>query len=158
MHHPSRTARGFTLVEILVTVAIIGLLSTLAVVALGDARTRSRDSKRVSDVRGIMTALELYNNDNNGYPTELTPVALGVGSHRALCGGGFKAVCDPGEDVMMGIIPDAPTPWDGDCTESENEYSYETPGGGEYVIGFCLGKSVGELSEGTHTGSPNGIE
>ena len=150
--------RGFTLVEILVVVAIIGLLSTIAVVALGDARKRGRDSKRVSDIRGIMTALELYNNDNNGYPVEMSGVVLGQGDHRALCAGGFKAVCDPGETIIMGIIPDAPTPWDDACTQAQNDYTYITPGGGEYEIGFCIGKSVGDLPAGVHTGSPNGIE
>ena len=55
-----RKQRGFTLIELLVVIAIIGLLSTLAVVALNNARMKSRDAKRVSDVKQIQTALELY--------------------------------------------------------------------------------------------------
>ncbi|MCX6799899.1 MAG: prepilin-type N-terminal cleavage/methylation domain-containing protein, partial [Candidatus Falkowbacteria bacterium] len=64
--------RGFTLIELLVVIAIIGLLSTLAVVALNNARTKSRDARRVSDIRQVQSALELYFNDNNSYPASVT--------------------------------------------------------------------------------------
>ncbi|EKD56864.1 MAG: Type II secretory pathway pseudopilin PulG-like protein [uncultured bacterium] len=59
---------GFTLVELLVVISIIGLLATLAIVSLNAARTRSRDTKRASDLRTIQTALELYFDENDDYP------------------------------------------------------------------------------------------
>ncbi|MCF7820369.1 MAG: prepilin-type N-terminal cleavage/methylation domain-containing protein, partial [Candidatus Pacebacteria bacterium] len=62
--------KGFTLIELLVVIAIIGLLSTMSVVALNSARQKSRDAKRVADIKQIQTALELYYNDNNGYPLQ----------------------------------------------------------------------------------------
>ncbi|MFH0972699.1 MAG: prepilin-type N-terminal cleavage/methylation domain-containing protein, partial [Patescibacteria group bacterium] len=62
---------GFTLIELLVVIAIIGLLSTLAIVALNNARQKSRDARRVSDIKQIQTALELYYNDANGYPSSI---------------------------------------------------------------------------------------
>ena len=71
--------KGFTLVELLVVIAIIALLSTMAVVALSSAREKARNVKRVADVKQIVTSLELYNNDANGYPVEMSPVALGEG-------------------------------------------------------------------------------
>src|SRR3990167_7007823 len=67
--------KGFTLIELLVVVAIIGLLSTLAVVALSSARLKARDSKRLSDLKQIQTALELYYTDKSEYPTEARPRA-----------------------------------------------------------------------------------
>jgi general secretion pathway protein G len=51
---------GFTLIELLIVIAIIGLLSTLAVVALSNARAKARDAKRISDIKQIQKALELY--------------------------------------------------------------------------------------------------
>ena len=59
---------GFTLIELLVVIAIIGLLSTVAVVSLNNARKKARMTKRAADMKQMRTALELYYNDNNGYP------------------------------------------------------------------------------------------
>lgn len=51
---------GFTLIELLIVLAIIGLLSTLAIVALTNAQQTARDVKREADLNQIQTALELY--------------------------------------------------------------------------------------------------
>ena len=69
----SKNKLAFTLIELLVVIAIIGVLSTLSIVALGNARTKSRDARRVADVKQIATALELYYNDNGNYPVIITP-------------------------------------------------------------------------------------
>ena len=66
--------KGFTLIELLVVIAIIGLLATLAVVALNNARQKSRDARRISDIKQIQTALELYYNDEGNYPVEAAAV------------------------------------------------------------------------------------
>ncbi len=60
--------KGFTLVELLIVIAIIGLLATLAIVSLTSAQQKARDTKRVADIKAIQTALELEWNDNPGYP------------------------------------------------------------------------------------------
>ena len=59
---------GFTLVELLVVVAIIGLLSGMVIISIKDVKAKSRDSRRVSDMNTIVTALNMYHNDNNAYP------------------------------------------------------------------------------------------
>lgn len=64
--------KGFTLIELLVVIAIIGLLSTLAVVSLNSARVKSRDARRISDIKQVQTALEMWYNDIQTYPTSLT--------------------------------------------------------------------------------------
>ncbi len=68
----SRTilSRGFTLIELLVVIAIIGVLSSIALASLNSARSKGNDGKRVSDLREIQKALEVYATDNPGsYPS-----------------------------------------------------------------------------------------
>ncbi|MEK7530875.1 MAG: prepilin-type N-terminal cleavage/methylation domain-containing protein [Patescibacteria group bacterium] len=65
----SKSARGFTLIELLVVIAIIGILSSIVLASLNDARLKSRDAKRVADVKQIQLALELYYDATGSYPT-----------------------------------------------------------------------------------------
>ena len=59
---------GFTLVELLVVISIIGILSSLAMVSLNNARVKARDALRKGDMAQIRTALNLYYDDNIRYP------------------------------------------------------------------------------------------
>ncbi len=60
--------QGFTLVELLIVVAIIAILSTLVIVQLTSAQLKTRDTKRLSDTKAMESALALYWNDNAEYP------------------------------------------------------------------------------------------
>jgi prepilin-type N-terminal cleavage/methylation domain-containing protein len=64
--------KAFTLIELLVVIAVIALLSTLSVVALGGARAKARDARRLSDIKQIQTALEMYLDSSGTYPASLT--------------------------------------------------------------------------------------
>ena len=64
-----KTNRGFTLIELLVVIAIVGILSSLVLTNLTNARRKSRDARRVSDIRQVQNALALYAAANsNQYP------------------------------------------------------------------------------------------
>ncbi|MBP9771468.1 MAG: type II secretion system protein [Candidatus Pacebacteria bacterium] len=63
-----RGSRAFTLIELLVVISIIGLLSSVVLAALSTARKSARDAKRISEIREMQTALELYYTDFAEYP------------------------------------------------------------------------------------------
>lgn len=165
-----KKAKGFTLIELLVVIAIIGLLSTLAVIALGTARAKARDAKRVSDIKQVQSALELYNSDAGGYPVGTT-LTLGSTTDTittALCDTkGFSdntaTNCSAtGAVTYMGQVPANPTP-----NGADYKYSSLMSDGGDcagapcpsYIITFKLEGKTGGLPGGTTlTASPEGIK
>jgi prepilin-type N-terminal cleavage/methylation domain-containing protein len=70
------SARGFTLIELLVVIAIIGILSSVVLASLNSARAKGRDARRISDLKQIQLALELwYDANNQEYPDALADIA-----------------------------------------------------------------------------------
>ena len=61
-------SRGFTLIELLVVIAIVGLLASIVFGSLNSARTKGQDAARVSNIKSLRTALELYYDTYNTYP------------------------------------------------------------------------------------------
>jgi general secretion pathway protein G len=60
--------QGFTLMEILIVIVLLGFLITAGVSSYTSSLKKSRDTKRKGDLRQIATSLEAYNNDVGGYP------------------------------------------------------------------------------------------
>lgn len=138
--------KGFTLIELLVVIAIIGLLSTLAVVALSNARLKARDAKRMSDLKQIQTALELYYTDQSAYPAAATPISLGDTAAACLGTGGFAtiAACT---NAYMGQVPKDP---------QSGFYTY-TVASSSYSITATLEGTVSGLGPGVVHLTPSGI-
>ena len=86
--------KGFSLIELMVVVAIIAILASIGMVVYGNVQKTARLAKRIGDLKGIETALELYRSDNDHYPIAT--------SWRSECsdGGGFNP-----DDVIPGLVP-----------------------------------------------------
>ena len=141
--------KGFTLIELLVVIAIIGLLSTLAVIALTNARQKSRDAKRVSDIKQLQSALELYYNDASGYPPNASIQGTCLSYNNG--SGGFESTCQASGATYMNIVPTNPRP-NGIDYVYDVSAEYDT-----YDLTYKLESGAGGLGRGLHTASEEGI-
>lgn len=93
---------GFTLIELMVVVSIVGLLSAAVYANFSDARAQSRDKVRMTALKEVQLALEFYKAQNGVYPAQGcgTPGTqwAGKGSHAA-----WGASCDM---YISGLVPD----------------------------------------------------
>jgi prepilin-type N-terminal cleavage/methylation domain-containing protein len=60
--------KGFTIVELLIVIVVIGILAALVLNTFAGVQARARDTERQTDVNALATQLEVYYNDNGAYP------------------------------------------------------------------------------------------
>ncbi|MBX4188560.1 type II secretion system GspH family protein [Candidatus Saccharibacteria bacterium] len=61
--------RGFTIVELLIVIVVIGILAALVIVTYNGIQQKARDTERKTDIKAIQGHLEAYWADNAKYPT-----------------------------------------------------------------------------------------
>lgn len=69
MYSKQRRQRGFTLIELIVVIVILGVLATIVVPKVMDRPDDARIAKAKQDIRALQTALDLYKLDNYNYPS-----------------------------------------------------------------------------------------
>jgi len=122
--------KGFSLIELLVVVSLIGILATLVLANLNAARQRGRDAQRKSDLRNIQTTLRLYYNDYGKYPLN------NAAGEIMGCGTSGITECTWGGDWTAGSTTYMPTlPSDPITTMS---YLYTRNDADSYSIKACL--------------------
>lgn len=68
--NPRKNLWAFTLIELLVVIAIIGILAAIVLTALGTSRQKARDNRRLADMKGVVAAIELYNDQRGFFPAD----------------------------------------------------------------------------------------
>lgn len=95
----SALTKGFTIVELLIVIVVIGILAALVLNAFGNVQAKARDTQRQTDVRSLATALEVYYNNNGQYPST---VILGTAAGQ-LSGVDAGAILAPNNKTVNAV-------------------------------------------------------
>lgn len=115
--------RGFTILELLVSVAIIAMLTAVTMVLLTSVREKSRDAERMSELRQLRNALNIYVTQTGNFPVATDPVALS------------------GEDIITSalISEDTIKAPAVDPRYPAYAYTYQSSAdGSSFIVSFCL--------------------
>jgi prepilin-type N-terminal cleavage/methylation domain-containing protein len=112
----SSKKKGFSLVELLIVIAIIGIITTVVLANVARAKANSRDGKRITDISQLQLALALYLDKNEQYP---------IGNSIAT----LSALIAP--DKFVDKIATDP------INDSLHKYGYTSDG-----FSYCLGASL----------------
>jgi prepilin-type N-terminal cleavage/methylation domain-containing protein len=135
---------GFTLIEILAVIIIVGILASMATASMFKLRSKAQDTKRLSDMRQIQYALDRYASDHGGqYPSDSEFIP------------GGSLVSRNGHVVYMESVPHNPLPQTGgDCPNTDYQY-FQGIDGLSYNLTYCLSNKMKNLEPGICVAMPS---
>lgn len=145
--------KGFTLIEILIVVAIIAILASVVLVGIGPTQKSARDARRISDLRQVQNAAELYYNKCGYYPggvqgsgtppcTAFTAITTWATLSTNIVGSGLG---------ITNALPDDPL-------GGSTHYFYGAPAPGtSYTMGATLENGANSALTGDIDGTSNGV-
>ncbi|EKD56047.1 MAG: hypothetical protein ACD_58C00311G0004 [uncultured bacterium] len=113
------SSRGFTFVELLVVITIIGVIFSSAIVAYTSITVRSRDTKRRTDLEAIRQSLEMCRSLTGEYPTAIYSA------------GGIS--CSVTGPILLAVVPTDPKP----STNCDLLYAYDRLTTTSYTLTAC---------------------
>jgi prepilin-type N-terminal cleavage/methylation domain-containing protein len=122
--------KGFTLIEMLIVIAIIAILSGIVLVGVAGFQASARDARRIADIRNTQNLLELYYTEHGSYPKSNTA--------------DWSAISDE-----LGTI--IPTP-----TADDYPYYYQSVNGLVYTMGALLERKNSAAAENGDVSFPAG--
>lgn len=127
-----KSTSGFTIVELLIVIVVIGVLAAISVVAFNGVQARARDNVRYNDAKAILKALELYKANVGTYPsTDATPIASTPGCSSMPTGYSYSYATDDSwmkKLVDGGYLKSAPRPPVSDCSRYYQYLYIPAPG------------------------------
>lgn len=136
---------SFTLIELLIVIAILGIIAAFISINFLTALRKGRDARRKSDMEQIQRGIELYYEDQKSYPK----FNIFLNSNYALCQTNIYASCptSPKENTYMEKIPADPL--------TSQTYAYAYPAdGSNYKLYACLENTQQILSYAAGTVTP----
>ena len=121
----SSAKRGFTMIEILVVITIIGILITLGIRSYNATQIKARDVRRKADLHNMAKPLEAYFNDYGVYPTGAGVITIGPDTIDW-----GEAFVDGNGTVYMSQLPEDP--------RGDRNYWYVSADGSEWSISALL--------------------